>query len=108
MVFKRIILLTLLISLSPSALAQVFSDDVVKNGSRGGRGNIDNKVISWGYYLGFNSLDYKIKYKTDNHKDIVVKTTTGFNVGLIGNLKLGTHFDLRFEPGSRSEKTNPP
>lgn len=99
MIFKRIILFIFLTSLSQNTTAQVFSDDVVKNGSLSGRGNIDDKVISWGYYLGFNSLDYKFKYKTDNHKDILVKTSTGFNVGLIGNLKLGTHFDLRFEPG---------
>jgi len=39
-------------------------------------------------------LDYK-----QPGKDIQVKGTTGFNVGLIGNLRLYEYIDLRFEPG---------
>ncbi len=96
---KQIITIAVILISLKTVTAQVFSDNVIRNGSRAGRGNIDDKVISWGYYLGFNNLDYKFKYRTNNHKDIVVHTTTGFNVGLLGNLKIGKHFDLRIEPG---------
>jgi Outer membrane protein beta-barrel domain len=61
--------------------------------------NFDKQRLSWGYYLGFNSYDFKIDYKTPPAVDIKVKTTTGFNVGLVGNLRLFEYLDLRFEPG---------
>lgn len=61
--------------------------------------NFDKQRVHWGYYLGFNSYDFKIDYKTPPTKDIKVQTTTGFNVGLIGNLRLNDFFDIRFEPG---------
>lgn len=61
--------------------------------------NFDKQRVHWGYYLGFNSYDFKFDYKTPPAKDIKVQSTTGFNVGLIGNLRLNEHFDLRFEPG---------
>jgi hypothetical protein len=61
--------------------------------------NFDKQRTHWGYYLGFNSYDFKITYKTPPTKDIKVQTTTGFNVGLIGNLRLNEYFDIRFEPG---------
>ena len=99
MKLKQIAFFFILIFACQMATAQVFSDNKVRNGSRAGRGNIDDKTISWGYYIGFNSLDYKFHYRTNNHKDIVVKTSTGFNVGLLGNLKLGEHIDFRIEPG---------
>ncbi|MFP5438655.1 MAG: porin family protein [Bacteroidia bacterium] len=61
--------------------------------------NFDKQRVHWGYYLGFNSYDFKIDYKVPPKTDIKVQTTTGFNVGLIGNLRLNDHFDIRFEPG---------
>ena len=51
-----------------------------------------------GIFLGFNSYDFKFDYLTVG-KDIEVKSTTGFSVGLVGNLRLNDYFDLRFEPG---------
>ncbi|MGX7667455.1 type IX secretion/gliding motility protein PorT/SprT [Flavobacterium pedocola] len=60
--------------------------------------NFDKQRVHWGYYLGFNSYDFKFDY-IDVDKDIEVQTTTGFNVGLIGNLRLMEYIDLRFEPG---------
>jgi len=96
---KKLVTLILLIGFTYTANAQLFSKSKIRNGATGGNGNIDNKVLSYGYYLGFNSLDFKFQYKTDNHKDITVGTSTGFNVGLIGNLKMTNHLDLRFEPG---------
>lgn len=60
--------------------------------------NWDKQRVHWGYYLGFNAYDFKFDYKNQG-EEIEVKGTTGFNVGLIGNLRLIEHLDLRFEPG---------
>ncbi len=60
--------------------------------------NFDKQRVHWGYFLGFNFYDYKFDYKTVA-PDIIVDRTTGFNVGLVGNLRLQEYVDLRFEPG---------
>lgn len=60
--------------------------------------NFDKQRVHWGYFLGFNSYDYKFDYKK-NAPDIYVDRTTGFNVGLVGDLKIIDHINLRFEPG---------
>lgn len=60
--------------------------------------NFDKQRVHWGYYLGMNSYDFKINKKLDD-QDILVERTMGFNVGLIGNLRLMEYIDLRFEPG---------
>jgi len=61
--------------------------------------NFDKQRVHWGYFLGFNSYDFKFDYKNNPGVDIQVKSTTGFNVGLVGNLRLFEYLDLRFEPG---------
>jgi hypothetical protein len=61
--------------------------------------NFDKQRVHWGYFLGFNSYDFKFDYKVDPVTDIVAETTTGFNVGLVGNLRLFEFLDLRLEPG---------
>ena len=60
--------------------------------------NFDVPRTHWGYFLGFSSFDYKIDYKTLG-QEIKVTGSTGFNVGLIGNLRINEYFDIRFEPG---------
>lgn len=60
--------------------------------------NEDLAFLNWGYYLGFNVYDFKFDYRNDL-EDILVDTSFGFNVGLIGEMRLNTYFDLRFEPG---------
>ena len=60
--------------------------------------NFDKQKVHWGYFLGFNSLDFKFDYLSPT-EDIKSETTIGFNVGLIGNLRLMEYADLRFEPG---------
>ncbi|MGB8704506.1 MAG: porin family protein, partial [Gillisia sp.] len=82
-----------------SGNAQFFSKDPIINNS-----NIDNKRWSYGYFLGFNTYDFKFKYKDYNPnpstgKDFNIYPTIGFNVGLVGDLKLSKNFDLRLEPG---------
>ena len=60
--------------------------------------NFDKQRVHWGYFLGFNIYDFKFDYKEPG-QDILVEKTTGFNVGLIGDLRLHEYIDLRFEPG---------
>ncbi len=60
--------------------------------------NEDKALLNWGYFLGFNQYDFKFSYKNDL-QDILVDKTVGFNVGLIGELRLNEFLDLRFEPG---------
>ncbi len=60
--------------------------------------NFDKQRVHWGYFLGFSSFDFKTDYKVPGN-DIDVKGQTGFNVGLVGNLRLHEYIDLRFEPG---------
>jgi hypothetical protein len=60
--------------------------------------NFQQQRLHFGFYLGFNSYDFKIDYKTVG-EDIQVAKNTGFNVGLVGDLRLHEYIDLRFEPG---------
>lgn len=60
--------------------------------------NFQKQTVHFGFFLGFNSYDYKIDYKTVSH-DIQTLKTTGFNVGLIADLRLQEYINLRFEPG---------
>lgn len=89
---KKLFIL-LLFSTTFFAQEGIFSKDPLVNLE-----NWNKQRVHWGYYLGFNSLDFKFDYLTIAN-DVEVKTTTGFNVGLIGNLRLSEYFDLRFEPG---------
>lgn len=60
--------------------------------------NFDKQRIHWGYFLGFSNFDFKTDYLIPGN-DIDIKGQTGFNVGLVGNLRLFEYVDLRFEPG---------
>ncbi|WP_435624913.1 porin family protein [Flagellimonas sp.] len=59
----------------------------------------DLKLLNWGYYLGFNQYDFQFEYRNDTGQDILVDTSFGFNVGLIGELRINEFLDARFEPG---------
>ncbi|RNC84082.1 MAG: PorT family protein [Winogradskyella sp.] len=89
---KLIIAFTIIMSFNCS-YAQLFSREKVANLQ-----TMDKKVLSWGYFLGFNSYDFKFEYEEDR-ADILVDATTGFQVGLTGDLRLNDYFNLRFEPG---------
>lgn len=96
---KKLLLIALLfLGLQPMH-AQLFSGESVLNNE-----NFDNQRWSWGYFLGFNQYDLDFDYKNYEPNPLVGKDysadrTVGFNVGLIGNLKLTDHLDLRLEPG---------
>jgi hypothetical protein len=78
--------------------AQLFSKEKVTYDANQGRGSTDNNLLRWGYYLGINVYDFNFDYNQDL-RDIYVKRSPGFNVGLIGNLRINSFIDLRLEPG---------
>ena len=53
--------------------------------------------------LGLNSYDFKFSYDkdyyTEKFKDIEVIPSMGFNVGLIGDLRVNKYINIRIEPG---------
>lgn len=65
--------------------------------------NFDKKNLHYGYFVGFNSYDFKFEYEENYYEDqipdIITTSKTGFNVGLIGDLRINNHFNLRIEPG---------
>ena len=63
--------------------------------------NWDKQKVFWGYYLGLNKKDFKISYTKEN-TFINVTPKIGFNVGLIGDLRLHKNINLRLEPGLSS------
>ena len=60
--------------------------------------NWQQKRVYFGFFLGLNSYDFKFDY-TNAVEDIQVTKTTGFNVGLVTDLRLHEYINLRFEPG---------
>ena len=63
----------------------------------------DDRFLHYGYFVGINSYDFKFSYEKDyyrsNFKDIEVHPITGFNVGLIGDLRVNKYINIRIEPG---------
>lgn len=93
---KKIFVLFLLISINTKAQLgkSMFTKDPLVNLE-----NFDKQRVYWGYFLGFSNFDFKMDYKTNNGLDVNVKGHTGFNVGLVGVLRLQEYVELRFEPG---------
>ena len=89
---KRFLLIAFVLT-AQIASAQLFSKEKIRNLE-----NDDKKLLSYGYFIGFNSYDFNFDYNSDK-ADIAVQKNTGFNVGLIGNLRISEHLDLRLEPG---------
>lgn len=79
--------------LSTSMLCAQFRKDRIQNIQ-----TFDEHKYTWGYYLGFNNNDFKIDLK-NNGQDILVDTEVGFNVGLVGDMRINSFLNLRFEPG---------
>jgi hypothetical protein len=93
---KKLLVLALLVTFQLQAQFNnsMFAKDPIINLE-----NFDKQRVYWGYFLGFNSFDYKLDYKTAQNQTIDVKSGTGFNVGLVGALRLHDFVELRFEPG---------
>lgn len=67
--------------------------------------NADNKQYHFGFILGFNMMDVNIAHSNlvapdDGQVWYADQTSlnSGFTVGIISDLRLGEHFDLRFNP----------
>lgn len=63
----------------------------------------DSKAYYFGITFGYNSSSYRIKYSqsfidNDSFKTIQPSSGPGFNLGLMGNLRLSNFVDLRFVP----------
>jgi len=93
-----LLILTLTVKVHAQFARSMFSKDPVINLE-----NFQKQRVYFGFYLGFNSYDFKIDYNRfdPDHisQDILVKKSTGFNVGLVADLKLQEYISLRFEPG---------
>lgn len=66
--------------------------------------NFDKKFLHYGYYVGIIAYDFKFNYIKNyysefQYKDIVVTKNAGFNVGLVGSLRINEFLNLRLEPG---------
>lgn len=62
-----------------------------------------NKPYYFGITLAYNTSNYRIVHATDfiKHDSISIAESTfgsGFNLGIVTNLKIGQHFDVRFLP----------
>lgn len=91
--FVVLILLVIAIKVQAQNPNKLFGRDPIINLE-----NFQKQRLYFGFYLGFNSYDFKIDYKTVS-EDILITKSTGFNVGLVANLKLQEYVSLRFEPG---------
>ena len=97
---KRLIAILSLFLVSQTISAQLFSKEKIKNIE-----NFDKQILSWGYFLGMNNYDFNFDYNEDK-KDILVETSFGFSVGLIGDMRINEFFNLRLEPGLYVTKRN--
>ena len=97
---KKLLIIVCLIAFPFLTRAQLFSKERIKNIE-----NFDKQFLTWGYFLGFNSFDFNFDYNQDKD-DILVEKTTGFNVGLIGDMRVNEFINLRLEPGLYVTKRN--
>lgn len=81
-----------------SVRGQLFSKEQIRNLE-----NFDDQTWTWGYYGGVNTYDFKFNYgnadKIKGFEGLEVRHRMGFNVGLIGDLRVNDYVDLRLEPG---------
>ena len=65
--------------------------------------NFDDRFLHYGYFVGLNMYDFKFEYERNyywyGNKDIEVISNKGFNVGLIGDMRINKFINLRIEPG---------
>jgi Outer membrane protein beta-barrel domain len=92
---KAIVFILFILCLQANAQfnKHMFSKDPIVNLE-----NFQKQKVYFGYFLGFNSYDFKIDYKKVD-EDIQIGKTTGFNVGVVADLRLTEWLNLRFEPG---------
>jgi len=90
---KQLLFVIGLMMLVQTASAQLFVKEKILN-----QENFDKQRLTWGFFLGLNTYDFNFDYYRDR-SDIQTKMNTGFNVGLVSDLRLNDYFNIRFEPG---------
>ena len=90
---KKVLFILIFLFSANIGYSQLFTKKKVLNNE-----NFDKPSISWGYFLGLNNYDFNFDYK-NNLEDIQTEKSFGFNVGLIGNVRINDYLDFRFEPG---------
>lgn len=71
--------------------------------------SFDKRKIHYGFYLGLNKNDFKISLNdiaSVPNANITVAPTSGFNVGIIADLRLHKNLNLRLEPGLMTNTKN--
>jgi len=94
---KKLFFVLAILLFAESAQAQLFSKEKLAN-----RESFDKRFLTYGYFLGFNSYDFKFDYKNENpnnRTDILVEGDVGFSVGLVGDMRINEYVNLRLEPG---------
>lgn len=94
---KKTLILIIILFLTQNSKAQLFSKEKLANIE-----TFDNQFLTWGYFLGFNTYDYNFDYIEENQNtktDITVDGKSGFNVGLVGDMRINKYINLRLEPG---------
>ncbi|QLE01858.1 PorT family protein [Galbibacter sp. BG1] len=95
---KKIFFLAMFLLSCSQTLFSQFKEDPILNLE-----NEDKKRLNWGYFLGFNQYGFKFDYNeydpSQNKTDVLTAKNLGFNVGLIGELRINDYFDIRLEPG---------
>jgi hypothetical protein len=94
---KKLLFIIIVLIFSQSAKSQIFSNERLAN-----LATADNRLLSWGYFLGFNNYGFNFDYIKENgntETDITVEGQSGFNVGLIGDVRINKYINLRLEPG---------
>ena len=87
---KKILFILIFLFSVNIGYSQLFTKKKVLNNE-----NFDKPSISWGYFLGLNNYDFNFDYK-NNLEDIQTEKSFGFNVGLIGNVRINDYLDFRF------------
>jgi len=94
MFFRKVILILVLLFQAIHSDAQRIVDNMPEH---------DDKAYYFGITFGLNFSAFRFRYtqsftETDTFKSIQSRFGPGFNLGLMGNLKLTRRFDLRFVP----------
>jgi outer membrane protein W len=97
---KKVILVFLLFNICTSIFAQ---RERVEN-----LPTFDKRKIHYGFYLGVNQNDFKLNLRNSaiQNANINVEPSSGFNVGLIADLRLHKNLNLRLEPGLITNSKN--
>jgi hypothetical protein len=69
----------------------------------------DKKQIHYGFYIGLNQNDLKVSLKDVDavpNANITTTAASGFNVGIVADLRLHKNLNVRFEPGLMTNTKN--